>query len=138
MAKVCAASDVVITAAQVFGKKAPLIITEDMLKSMSKGSVLVDLAVETGGNIAGSQPDQEVDVDGVRIIGLANLPGEVAVNASQMFSANLFALVDEFWDEEKKHFYLDFEDEIIQGCVITYKGEIVNEMIRNHYQKGKN
>jgi len=135
MAKVCAASDVVITAAQVFGKKAPLIITEDMVKGMSKGSVLVDLAVEAGGNIAGSQPDQEVDVDGVRIIGLANLPGQVAVNASQMFSANLFALVDEFWDEEKKRFHLDFEDEIIQGCVITYKGEIVNEMIRNHYQK---
>ena len=135
MAKVCAASDVVITAAQVFGKKAPLIITEDMVKGMSKGSVLVDLAVEAGGNIAGSQPDQEVDVDGVRIIGLANLPGQVAVNASQMFSANLFALVDEFWDEEKKRFHLDFEDEIVQGCVITYKGEIVNEMIRNHYQK---
>ena len=134
MAKVCAASDVVITAAQVFGRKAPLIVTEDMIRGMSKGSVLVDLAVETGGNVAGSQPDQEVDVNGVRIIGLANLPGEVAVNASQMFSANLFALVDEFWNEEEKRFHLDFEDEIIQGCVITHKGEIVNEMIRKHYQ----
>jgi NAD(P) transhydrogenase subunit alpha len=136
MAKVCAASDVVITAAQVFGKKAPLIVTEDMVRNMSKGSVLVDLAVETGGNIAGSKPDQEVDVNGVRIIGLANLPAQVAVNASQMFSANLFALVDEFWDEEAKRFHLDFEDEIMKGCVITYKGEIVNEMIRQHYQKG--
>jgi NAD(P) transhydrogenase subunit alpha len=135
MAKVYAASDVVITAAQVFGKKAPLIITEDMVKSMSKGSVLVDLAVETGGNVAGSQPDQEVEVDGVRIVGLANLPGKVAVNASQMFSANLFALVDAFWNEEEKRFHLDFEDEIIQGCVITHKGQIVNEMIRNHYQQ---
>jgi NAD(P) transhydrogenase subunit alpha len=134
MAKVCAASDVVITAAQVFGRKAPLIVTEDMIRGMSKGSVLVDLAVETGGNVAGSQPDQEVDVNGVRIIGLANLPGEVAVNASQMFSANLFALVDAFWNEEEKRFHLDFEDEIIQGCVITHKGEIVNEMIRKHYQ----
>jgi len=135
MAKVCAASDVVITAAQLFGKKAPLIITEEMVRGMSKGSVLVDLAVETGGNVAGSQPDQEIDVNGVRIIGLANLPGKVAVNASQMFSANLFALVDEFWNEEEKRFHLDFEDEIIKGCVITYKGEIVSEMIRKHYQK---
>ncbi|MCK4988136.1 MAG: Re/Si-specific NAD(P)(+) transhydrogenase subunit alpha [Desulfobacterales bacterium] len=135
MAKVCAASDVVITAAQLFGKKAPLIITEEMVRAMSKGSVLVDLAVETGGNVAGSQPDQEIDVNGVRIIGLANLPGKVAVNASQMFSANLFALVDEFWNEEEKRFHLDFEDEIIKGCVITHKGEIVNEMIRKHYQK---
>lgn len=133
MAKVCAASDVVITAAQVFGKKAPLIITEDMVKSMSKGSVLVDLAVETGGNVAGSQPDQEVDVNGVRIIGLTNLPGEVAVNASQMFSANLFALLDEFWNAEEKRFHLDFEDEIIQGCVITHKGQITNQVIADHY-----
>lgn len=133
MTKVCAASDVVITAAQVFGKKAPVIITEDMVKGMSKGSVLVDLAVETGGNVAGSQPDQEVEVNGVRIIGLTNLPGKVAVNASQMFSANLFALVAAFWNEEEKRFYLDFEDEIIKGCVITHKGQITNQVIADHY-----
>jgi len=133
MAKICAASDVVITAAQIFGKKAPQIITEDMIRGMSKGSVLVDLAVETGGNIAGSQPDAEVDMDGVRIIGLANLPGEVAVNASQMFSSNLHALVDEFWNEEQKRFVLDLEDEIIKGCVITHKGEITNQVITDHY-----
>ena len=135
MAKVCAASDVVITTAQLFGRKAPLIVTEDMVAGMSQGSVLVDLAVESGGNVAGSQPNQEVDVNGVRIIGLANLPGEVAINASQMFSANMFALVSEFWNEEEKRFALDFEDEIIQGCTITYGGKIVNEMIRKHYEK---
>ena len=135
MAKVCAASDVVITTAQLFGRKAPLIVTEDMVAGMSKGSVLVDLAVESGGNVAGSQPNQEVDVNGVRIIGLANLPGEVAINASQMFSANMFALVAEFWKEEEKRFEMDFEDEIIKGCVITYGGEIVNEVIRKHYQE---
>jgi NAD(P) transhydrogenase subunit alpha len=135
MAKVCAASDVVITTAQLFGRKAPLIITADMVAGMARGSVLVDLAVESGGNIAGSKPDQEVDVNGVRIIGLANLPGKVAVNASQMFSSNMHALVDEFWDAEEKRFVLDFEDEILQGCVITHKGEIVNEMIRKHYQE---
>jgi NAD(P) transhydrogenase subunit alpha len=135
MAKVCAASDVVITTAQLFGRKAPLIITAEMVAGMAKGSVLVDLAVESGGNIAGSQPDQEVDVNGVRIIGLANLPGKVAVNASQMFSANMHALVDEFWNAEEKRFVLDFEDEILQGCVITHKGEVINKMIREHYQK---
>jgi NAD(P) transhydrogenase subunit alpha len=135
MAKVCAASDVVITTAQLFGRKAPLIITADMVAGMARGSVLVDLAVESGGNIAGSKPDQEVDVNGVRIIGLANLPGKVAVNASQMFSSNMHALVDEFWDAQEKRFVLDSEDEILQGCVITHKGEIVNEMIREHYQE---
>ncbi len=136
MAKVCAVSDVVITTAQLFGRKAPLIVTKDMVAGMSKGSVLIDLAVETGGNIAGSQPNQEVDVNGVRIIGLANLPGEVAINASQMFSANLFALVAEFWNEEEKCFHLDFEDEIIQGCVITHQGKIVNKVIAEHYSSG--
>jgi NAD(P) transhydrogenase subunit alpha len=100
---------------------------------MARGSVLVDLAVESGGNIAGSQPDQEVDVDGVRIIGLANLPGKVAVNASQMFSSNMHALVDEFWDPDQKRFVLDFEDEIIQGCAITHQGIVVNQMIADHY-----
>jgi NAD(P) transhydrogenase subunit alpha len=135
MAKTCAASDVVITAAQVFGKKAPQIITEDMIQGMSKGSVIVDMAVETGGNVAGSQPNQEVTINGVHIIGQANLPGEVAVNASQMFSSNLYALLDAFWNEEEKRFLLDFEDEIIQGCVITYKGEIVNKAIQKHYQR---
>jgi len=133
MAKVCAASDVVITTAQLFGRKAPLIITEDMVRGMQKGSVIVDLAVESGGNVAGSQPDKEVDVNGVRIIGLANLPGKVAVHASQMFSSNIFNLVDEFWNTDEKCFELNFDDEIIQGCVITHQQQIVNEMIRNHY-----
>lgn len=136
MAKICSASDVVITAAQVFGKKAPQIITEDMIQGMSKGSVIVDLATETGGNVVGSQPNQEVTVNGVRIIGLTNLPGKVAINASQMFSSNLHALVDAFWNEEEKRFVLDFEDEIMKGCVITHKGEIVNQVIAQHYSSG--
>ena len=135
MAKICAASDVVITAAQVFGKKAPQIITEDMIQGMSPGSVIVDMAVETGGNVAGSQLNQEVTINGVRIIGQANLPGEVALNASQMFSSNLHALVDAFWNEEEKRFVLDFEDEIIKGCVITYNGKIVNQVIADHYAR---
>ena len=135
MAKVCASSDIVITTAQLFGRPAPLIVTEDMVDGMQKGSVIVDLAVESGGNVAGSRLGREVDVDGVRIIGLANLPGRVAVNASQMFSSNLYNLVEDSWSTDEKRFELDFEDEIIKGCVITHGGEIVNEMIRNHYKK---
>ena len=134
MTKVCATSDVVITTAQLFGRKAPLIVTEDMVAAMQKGSVIVDLAVESGGNVAGSQPDKEIDVNGVRIIGLANLPGRVAVHASQMFSSNLFNLVDEFWNTEEKRFELNFDDEIIKGCVITHQGEIVNQMIKDHFK----
>jgi NAD(P) transhydrogenase subunit alpha len=134
MAKVCALSDIVITTAQLFGRKAPVIVTENMVRGMSKGSVIVDLAVEGGGNVAGSQIDKEIDVDGVRIIGLGNLPGRVTVHASQMFSSNLYNLVEELWNAEEKRFDLKFEDEIVKGCVITHQGEIVNEMIAKHYE----
>ena len=133
MAKVCASADIVITTAQLFGRPAPLIVTEDMVGSMQPGAVIVDLAVESGGNVAGSQVGREVDVDGVRIIGLANLPGRVAVNASQMFSSNLYNLVEDSWNPDEKRFELNFEDEIIKGCVITHGGKIVNEMIQKHY-----
>ena len=131
MAKHCGMADVVITTAQVFGRKAPLIVTEEMVAQMKPGSVIVDLAVETGGNVAGSVAGEVVDKNGVRIIGLRNLPGRVAVHASQMYSSNLYNMVTEFWDEEKKTFNLDLEDEIIKGCLITHKGEIVNETIIN-------
>lgn len=133
MAKVCASADIVVTTAQLFGRPAPLIVTAEMVNGMQPGSVIVDLAVESGGNVAGSEVGREVEVNGVRIIGLANLPGQVAVNASQMFSANLYNLVEESWNPDEKKFELNFDDEIIKGCVITHGGEIVNEMIAKHY-----
>jgi NAD(P) transhydrogenase subunit alpha len=133
MTRVCAASDVVITTAQVFGRNAPLIITEEMVRAMPGGSVIVDGAVETGGNVAGSRLDEEIDVGGVLIIGLGNLPGRVAVHASQMFSSNVFNLINEFWDTRERRFQLSFDDEIIKGCVITHQGKIVNEAISRHY-----
>lgn len=133
MAEVCAKSDVVITTAQLFGRKAPIIVTEEMVKSMKPGSIIVDLAVETGGNVEGSKVDEEIDVDGVRIIGLANLPGRTCENASQMYSANLLALVSHFWDEEEKVMKLNLEDEIMEGCLITQDGEIQATMIKEHY-----
>ena len=133
MIKVCGASDVVITTAQVFGRRAPVIVTEPMIRSMSKGAVIVDLAVETGGNVAGSRLNEEVDVEGVLILGLANLPGRVAVHASQMFSSNMLNLIKEFWNLENRRFELNFDDEILKGCLITHEGQIVNETISRHY-----
>jgi NAD(P) transhydrogenase subunit alpha len=130
MAKVCARSDLVITTAQLFGRKAPTIVTKEMVADMLPGSVLVDLAVETGGNVEGSEVDKEVDVNGVRIIGLGNLPGRVAVHASQMYSANMSSFFETFWKEQEKKLVLDWDDEIIHGCVITHEGEIRNEMIK--------
>lgn len=130
MAKVCAQSDLVITTAQLFGKTAPLIVTKKMVESMKPGSVIVDLAVESGGNVEGSEVDKEVEVNGVRIIGLGNLPGHVAVNASHMYAANMSNFLETYWKKEEKLLELDWDDEIIQGCVITHDGEIKNEMIK--------
>jgi len=125
----------VITTAQLFGRKAPVIVTEAMVNSMSPGSVIIDLAVETGGNVEGSRVDEEVEIDGVRIVGLSNLPSQRCENASQMYSANLLALVEHFWDDEGKVFTLNLEDEIMRGCLITHNGEIQNTMIKEHLAK---
>ena len=129
--KVCSQSDIVITTAQLFGRPAPTVVTKDMLEAMKPGSVVVDLAVESGGNVEGSVAGEEVVINGVKVIGLANMPGRVADNASQMYSANVHNLVLEYWNSETKAFDLDMEDEIIKGCVITHNGALVNEMIKN-------
>jgi NAD(P) transhydrogenase subunit alpha len=132
MAKHCAGADIVITTAQVFGRKAPVILTRDMVAGMSAGSIVVDMAVETGGNVEGSVANEEVDVNGVKIIGLGNLPGRVAVHASQMYSSNLFNFLDHFWDKkDTKTFQLKMEDEIIKGCLITHGGDVVNPTIKS-------
>ena len=131
MAKICSTADIVITTAQLFGRKAPVIVTKDMIARMQPGSIIVDMAVESGGNVEGSQLDKEVEVNGVRIIGLGNLPGHVAVHASQMYSSNLVNLIESFWNTEQKTFVLDAANEIIKGCLITHQGQIVNEQIKN-------
>ena len=135
MAKVCASSDIVITTAQIFGRKAPVIVTKDMLKGMKPGSVVVDMAADTGGNVEGTVLGKEVDVNGVKIIGIANLPGQVPVNASQMYASNLGSLITHFWDKEEKVFNLNMEDEIIQGCLIAHDGEITNDALKELVEK---
>ena len=129
MKKTCGDSDIVITAAQVFGRKAPVLVTGEMLDAMKPGSVVVDLAVETGGNVEGVVYDEVTDRKGVKIVGIANLPGRAPFHASQVYSENLYALVSEFWDTEKNAFVLNLEDEIIQGCLVTHGGKIVNERL---------
>jgi NAD(P) transhydrogenase subunit alpha len=131
MKEVISKSDIVITTAQLFGRPAPRIITKDMVEAMQPGGIIVDMAVESGGNVEGSVPDEVVDVNGVSIVGVSNLPSEVPRDASQMYSSNLFNLVSEFWDSEAASFNLNLEDDILQGCVITHDGSIVNETIKN-------
>lgn len=129
--KIISQSDVVVTTAQLFGRPAPQIVSRDMVEAMQPGSVVIDMAVETGGNVDGSVLDQVTDINGVKVVGQGNLPSEVSKNASEMYSNNLFNLIDEFWDSEEKTLDLDPEDEIIQNCVITRDGAIVNETIKN-------
>ena len=124
--KFCAQADVVITTAQVFGRKAPIIVTAAMLEAMRPGSVVVDLAVESGGNVEGIAPGQISERNGVKLVGLTNLPGHVAAHASQVYATNLVNFVEEFWDPEKQSFTVNLDDEIVQGCLLTHGGKIAN------------
>ncbi len=130
MKKVIAQSDVVITTAQVFGRPAPRIVTRDMVEAMRPGGVVVDMAVESGGNVEGSVLDAVIEINGVLVVGIGNLPSRVSRNASEMYSSNIVNLLDEFWDKESKSLKLDPADDIIKSCVITRGGAIVNETIR--------
>jgi H+-translocating NAD(P) transhydrogenase subunit alpha len=131
MAAECAQSDVVITTAQVFGRRAPLIVTTAMVERMKRGSVIVDMAIESGGNVECARFDEEVELNGVRVIGFSNLPGRVALTASQMYSNNLGAFVEHFWNADTKSFQLDPEQALLKGCLLTHGGVICHETIRN-------
>jgi len=131
MAKQCAQSDVVITTAQVFGRKAPLIVTAEMIQGMKPGSIVIDLAVDSGGNVDGSKPDQEVTVNGVRIIGIGNGARQVPVHASQMYSSNIVNFIAHFWNKETSQLDMNLDDEIMNGSLIIHNREVRNENIRN-------
>lgn len=134
-AKCIADSDIVITTAQLFGRKPPVLIDQETIKKMMPGSVIVDMAAENGGNVEGSVSGEIVEVHKVKIIGTGNWSNEVAKNASQMYANNLLNLVSEFWMEENNNLVIDPEDEIQRHCLITYQGEISNDMIKQHLQK---
>ena len=133
---VIADSDVVITTAQVFGRKPPVLVTADMVEGMSPGSVIVDMAAETGGNVEGSVPDEVVNVNGVTIVGTANLANLAPRDATQMYASNMFNLVEDTWDEEAKQFVLDLENDILPGCVITHGGAVVHPTIKDIIEGG--
>ncbi len=130
MKKVCSNSDIVITTAQVFGRPAPKIITAEMVKAMQPGSVVVDMAVSSGGNVEGSKKGEIVDINGIKIIGNINLPGEVPTHASQVYANNIFNLIDEFYDEEIASISYNLSDEILTNCIVTHKGEFINKSVK--------
>ncbi len=126
MAEAVAASDIVITTALIPGKPAPRLLTSAMVKSMKPGSVIVDMAVEMGGNVEGSKLDKIVDTKGVKIIGYGNLPGRLPTEASTLYSRNILNLLQLIWNKETKKLNLDFKDDILKGSVLTHGGEIIH------------
>ena len=134
---VIAESDVLITTAQVFGRKPPVIVTRDMVEGMQPGSVVVDMAAETGGNVEGSVPNEIVQINGVTVVGKGNLPNEVCRDASQMYSNNLFNLIEDNWDQETATFTINFEHDILPGCIVTHNGEVTNKTIKKILQGSK-
>ena len=129
-AAVIAESDVVITTAQVFGRKPPVLVPRHVVERMQPGAVLVDMAAETGGNVEGSAPDEVVDINGVTLIGLGNLPNYVCRDASVMYANNLFNLVEDTWDRDAARFVLNLDNDILPGCVVTHDGAVVNDAIK--------
>ena len=131
--KVCHYSDVVITSAQIFGRKAPIIIKKHVLTGMRSGSVMVDLAVGTGGNIEGVGAGELIEEHGVKIVGLENLPGLVPADSSKVYSSNIVNLVSVFWDEKANNFFLNREDEIIKACLVTHGGQVCLEQFKSKF-----
>ena len=130
MAQRAAAADIVITTAQVFGRKAPRIVTTETVTKMKPGSVVVDMAADTGGNVECSRVDEEVDVNGVKVLGHRNLANRVPRVASQMYASNLAAFVEHFWDAATKTFRLDPADDLLRHCLVTHGGAILPENLR--------
>ena len=125
--QVCERSDIVITTAQIFGRPAPKIIDASTIKKMKPGSVILDMAVETGGNVEGSVVDEVIDVNGVKVVGVSYLASKVSSHASFALSNNIINWVTDFYNEESSQINFDFDDEVIQSSVLAYDGKILNE-----------
>jgi NAD(P) transhydrogenase subunit alpha len=122
----------VITTAQIPGRPAPRLVTGAMLESMRPGSVVVDLAVDSGGNVEGSELGKVVDVGGVKIVGHANMPARLAPATSALYARNLLNFVDLLIDQDTKELVINEDDQLIKGTLITKDGKVVHPaLLRN-------
>ncbi len=128
-------TDVVITTAQIFGKRAPLLITEEMVRTMRSGSVIVDLAAEAGGNCELTVADKTVERYGIAIHGETDLPGSLSYHASEMYSRNVTALLQEMIKEGE--LVIDAEDDVVGGTLLTHQGKIRNKHVRDLLEQEK-
>jgi len=118
--------DVVITTALIPGRPAPRLITAEMVKSMRPGSVLVDLAIERGGNVEGAKVGETAEVDGVKIVGLPNLAGKVAASASSLYARNLFSFIETLVDKNAKAIAVNWDDELVKATALTKDGAVIH------------
>jgi H+-translocating NAD(P) transhydrogenase subunit alpha len=118
--------DVVITTALIPGRPAPRLVSADMVKSMKPGSVLVDLAVERGGNVEGVKSGETVEVDGVKIVGIPNLAGRVAASASGLYARNLFSFIETLVDKSAKAIKVNWDDELVKATALTKDGAVIH------------
>ena len=125
-----AKQDIVITTALIPGRPAPRLVSDAQIASMRPGSVIVDLAVESGGNVEGSKVGEVVTIHGVKIIGHKNIAGRMAADSSALYSRNLFNLINAFWDKEAKTLAFTPDDEIVVGIKLTEAGAVVHERLR--------
>ena len=122
--------DIVITTALIPGRPAPRLISKEMVASMRDGSVIVDLAVERGGNVEGARPGEIAKVGGVKIVGHLNVPGRIAASASALYAKNLLTFVDTMIDKKEKKLAVNWDDELIKGTALTRDGAIVHPMFK--------
>ena len=122
--------DIVITTALIPGRPAPVLVTEEMVRSMKPGSIIIDLAAEQGGNCPLSKPNETIDVNGVMIVGAVNLAGRLAADASALYSRNLFNFLSPLVDKTTKELKIDWNDEIIKGTCLTRDGEVIHAAVK--------
>jgi H+-translocating NAD(P) transhydrogenase subunit alpha len=122
--------DIVVTTAQIPGRKAPRIVTGEMVRSMKAGAVILDMAAESGGNVEGSVPGETVEVGGVKILGAQNLPGKIAPATTVLYAKNLFNFVQLLVDPKSKELKIDTADELIKGTLLTQGGAVVHDAFK--------
>jgi len=124
-----AKADIVITTAQIFGKKAPILITETMLNAMRNGSVIIDIAAATGGNTPFTKNNETVRYNGVTIVGNSNLPATMPSDASKLYGKNILNFLQLITNKEGQ-INLNWDDDLVKGSCITHDGEVVSERVR--------
>lgn len=121
-----AKQDIVITTALIPGRPAPRLVSKAMLKTMRMGSVVIDLAVERGGNIEGAKANEVADVGGVKVVGYTNMPGRLAASASLLYAKNLYTFLETMVNSDSQEVVVDFEDELIKATALTHGGKVVH------------